>query len=279
MLRSVGIPARMVNGFKGGDWNDYAQVLNVRQKHAHSWVEAYLGDDHAGQPIWITLDPTPGIERDRVVAGVGGFASNFRQITDLIRYIWVFYIVGYNADRQRRILYDPIMKLAREARSGFQIMGKVLREAAADLLTFQNVGQFISIRGFFVSFTILLLLVAVFRALLWCLGRFLRWFRGPVEDTTQLTAGEVFYRRLVQLLAGFELKRASTETQQEFAHRAEQSLKKHGSITEKVADVPRQVVQAFYRVRFGHRDLAPGALRDLELRLDALEASLRASRE
>jgi transglutaminase-like putative cysteine protease len=279
MLRSVGIPARVVNGFKGGDWNDYAQVLNVRQKHAHSWVEAYLGDDPAGLPIWITLDPTPGIERDRLVASVGGFASNFRQITDLIRYIWVFYIVGYNADRQRRILYDPIAKLAREARSGFQIMGKVIREAAADLLTFQNVGQFISIRGFFVSFTLLLLLVAIFRALLWCLGRFLRWFRGPAEDTAQLTAGEVFYRRLAQLLAGFELKRASTETQQEFAHRAEQTLRKHGSITEKVADVPRQVVQAFYRVRFGHRDLAPGALRELEVRLDALEASLRAFRE
>ena len=50
LLRSVGIPARMVNGFKGGDWNDLAQVLYVRQKHAHSWVEAYLGDDARRPP-------------------------------------------------------------------------------------------------------------------------------------------------------------------------------------------------------------------------------------
>ncbi len=279
MLRSVGIPARMVNGFKGGDWNDFAQVMNVRQKHAHSWVEAYVGEDSEGHPLWRTLDPTPGLERDRLVARVGGFSSNFRQLTDLVRYIWVFYIVGYNADRQRRVLYDPMMKLAGEARSGFQIMGKVLREAAADLLTFQNVGQFISIRGFFVSFTILLFLVAVVRGLIWCVNRCLRWFRGPVDDTTHLTAGEVFYRRLAQLLAGFELKRASAETQQEFAHRAEQILNQHGSITEHVADVPSLVVQAFYRIRFGHLDLAPGAMHDLEVRLDALEASLRASRE
>jgi hypothetical protein len=279
LLRSVGIPARMVNGFKGGDWNDFAQVMNVRQKHAHSWVEAYVGDDSEGHPLWLTLDPTPGLERDRSVARVGGFSSNFRQLTDLVRYIWVFYIVGYNADRQRRILYEPMLKLAREARSGFQIMGKVIREAAADLLTFQNVGQFISIRGFFVSFTILLLLVAVVRGVIWCLTRCLRWFRGPVDDTTHLTAGEVFYRRLAQLLAGFELKRASAETQQEFAHRAEQILNQHGSITESVADVPHLVVQAFYRIRFGHLDLTPGAMHDLEVRLDALEASLRASRE
>ena len=43
LLRSIDIPARMVNGFKGGDWNELAQVMNVRQKHAHSWVEAYIG--------------------------------------------------------------------------------------------------------------------------------------------------------------------------------------------------------------------------------------------
>ena len=38
LLRSIDIPARMVNGFKGGDWNELAQSMNVRQKHAHSWV-------------------------------------------------------------------------------------------------------------------------------------------------------------------------------------------------------------------------------------------------
>ena len=35
----------MVNGFKGGDWNELTQSMNVRQKHAHSWVEAYIGQD------------------------------------------------------------------------------------------------------------------------------------------------------------------------------------------------------------------------------------------
>ncbi|HMB07281.1 MAG TPA: DUF3488 and transglutaminase-like domain-containing protein, partial [Isosphaeraceae bacterium] len=151
LLRSVGIPARMVNGFKGGDWNEIARVLNVRRKHAHSWVEAYLGADPEGQPIWLTLDPTPGSERDRLVAGAGGFASNFRRLTDLIRHVWVFFIVGYDADRQRLILYDPIMGLAREARRGFRIMGEALRDATADLFTFRDLDQFISIRGLFVS--------------------------------------------------------------------------------------------------------------------------------
>ena len=43
LLRSVNIPSRVVNGFKGGDWNELTETLNVRQKHAHSWVEAFVG--------------------------------------------------------------------------------------------------------------------------------------------------------------------------------------------------------------------------------------------
>ena len=48
LLRSVDIRSRIVNGFKGGDWNDLTETLNVRQKHAHSWVEAYAGHRRPG---------------------------------------------------------------------------------------------------------------------------------------------------------------------------------------------------------------------------------------
>ena len=68
LLRSIDIPARMVNGFKGGDWNDLTQTMNVREKHAHSWVEAYggLGPAHAtglDQPRPDALLRTRGVDR------------------------------------------------------------------------------------------------------------------------------------------------------------------------------------------------------------------------
>ena len=61
-------PARMVNGFKGGDWNDLTQTMNVRQKHAHSWVEAYIGLDagerpRSGSPSTPLRRPTRGVGR------------------------------------------------------------------------------------------------------------------------------------------------------------------------------------------------------------------------
>ena len=71
LLRSIDIPTRVVNGFKGGDWNDLTQSMNVRQKHAHSWVEAYVGHDAQNSPIWITLDATPVVDRDESVAAGG----------------------------------------------------------------------------------------------------------------------------------------------------------------------------------------------------------------
>ena len=64
------------------------------------------GDNRTAR--WISLDPTPGTSRDESVAQVGGMVGKVRPLTDLLRYIWVFYILGYDSSRQNRLLYDPL---------------------------------------------------------------------------------------------------------------------------------------------------------------------------
>ena len=300
MLRSVGIPSRMVNGFKGGDWNGLAQIVSVRQKHAHSWVEAYLGehriarpidsrgeanrgatenpDEH--QPIWLALDPTPSLERERSVAQVGGLARRIRPLTDLIRYVWVFYIVGYDAERQNRLIYGPIRAVALYAKDGFALMGesgRAVRNRLLQWLHFPTTRSFFSVRGFLVSFAALCL-VYLTGLLLYRLCRRL-WVRfvGDGPDPATLAPGASQYRRLALLLADYGLERPPAETQDEFARRATVFLTGRGSRTEPVADVPRLVVEAFYCARFGHRDLPALLVANLESRLDALEQTLRAS--
>lgn len=54
MLRTLGIPARMINGFRFGEYNDWGDYFIVRQSDAHSWVEAYLPGSG-----WVEFDPTP----------------------------------------------------------------------------------------------------------------------------------------------------------------------------------------------------------------------------
>jgi hypothetical protein len=275
LLRSIGIPSRVVNGFKGGDWNELTETLNVRQKHAHSWVEAYIGNATDRAPIWITLDPTPAEERQESIAQVGGLAGAFRPFTDVVRHVWLFYVVGFDGERQDRLLYAPMRAVLREVREQYARLGALLKRIFTNLFHFRNVNALISVRGFFVTFFVGLFLVGIARLALFLAKRFLRWLRGPTLDVTSLTAGSLFYRRLAQLLATYDLERNPAETQSEFARRAHTFLTGRGPLTQPVADVPQQVVDAFYRVRFGHLDIEPDSLAALDLRLDALETSLK----
>lgn len=54
MLRSLGVPARVAIGYKGGSWNEDDRSYLVRAYMAHSWVEAYFIDYG-----WVTFDPSP----------------------------------------------------------------------------------------------------------------------------------------------------------------------------------------------------------------------------
>src|SRR5262249_29888870 len=53
LLRTRGVPARVVNGFVGGEPDPETGWIRVRRYHAHSWVEVHDGG-------WWIVDPTPG---------------------------------------------------------------------------------------------------------------------------------------------------------------------------------------------------------------------------
>ncbi len=205
---------------------------------------------------------------------MGGIAGNFRTITDLIRHVWVFYIVGYDGERQSRLLYTPMRQMITWAKEKYFELGRMIRKGLAVLFQFENIGAFISIRGFIVTFLAGCLLAGLGHLAMRAGRRLLRWLRGPGDDATSLTAGILFYRRLAQVLSRLELHRTPAETQGEFAARAGKFLSGQGPPSMSVADVPQQVVDAFYRVRFGHLDLEPASLEELDARLDSLEASL-----
>jgi transglutaminase-like putative cysteine protease len=284
MLRTAGIPARMINGFKGGDYNNLAGMLYVRQKHAHSWAEALVGRGRAGvanptntlgDPLWLTLDPTPSRQREEVVAQVGGLSSRFRLFSDTVRYIWVFYIIGFDADRQERLIYGPIRALVRDAMQGFGVMRDVLGRFVRWLTDFPSVSSFFSVRGFFVSVFSLLLLVGLARLALWLDGRYgWRRRRGAAAEA-ELASGVQMYRRLVALLESLGLRRPPAETPREFARRAGELLAARGPDERHLAALPADVVASYYGVRYGARPIPPETLEDIEARLDAMEAALR----
>ena len=280
LLRSVDIPSRVVNGFKGGDWNDLASVIYVRQKHAHSWVEALRPVKDARHPEWFTLDPTPAAEREESVALVGGdLGKRVRPLSDYLRYIWVFYIVGFNADRQRRLLYDPIRALIDQASQGFRVMGAWLEQAATLLLRARDLRSFFTWQGFVIGTVAVALVAGPIAVGWWLVRRLTRRGRARSAEVDELAVGVAFYRRLSTLLAAVGLERPPAETPREFARRAAAFLDARGPSALDLAAVPAEVVDAYYRVRYGLESFDPEALHALESRLDALEAGLLPSGE
>ncbi len=65
MARAAGIPARVVAGYQGGDWNPLGGYLIVRQSHAHAWSEVWLPDRG-----WTRVDPTAAVAPERVERGI-----------------------------------------------------------------------------------------------------------------------------------------------------------------------------------------------------------------
>lgn len=96
LLRAVDVPTRNVDGFLGGEWNEYAGYVAVRAGDAHSWVEVYIGGD-AG---WITFDPTPAGSADALGPGGDGLLDRLRRLADTLRFKWFKWVIDYDLDRQ-----------------------------------------------------------------------------------------------------------------------------------------------------------------------------------
>lgn len=54
LLRLGGVPARIVTGYRGGDWNPWIRSITVRDSDAHAWIEAW----DAATQRWLRFDPT-----------------------------------------------------------------------------------------------------------------------------------------------------------------------------------------------------------------------------
>jgi transglutaminase-like putative cysteine protease len=112
MMRSVGIPTRIVLGYQGGEVNPLGGHLIVRQSDAHAWTEIWL--DGIG---WQRVDPTAAVAPERIdigasdaaFEGIGeswGFSAPSRwmhQATmawDAINAKWNAWILGYGPETQ-----------------------------------------------------------------------------------------------------------------------------------------------------------------------------------
>jgi hypothetical protein len=182
MLRSEGIPSRVVAGFQRGEWNPYGRYFMVRLSDAHSWVEAYI--EGRG---WVTFDPSPRAEP--AAEAMPGPVSLY---LDAARMRWYRYVINWSLSDQVH-LASTVHRQATDLRLGLSWPRA------------RRVSPTLGLAGG----------VAAALALGWLLRRPGRPRGGPGPAPVT----PAFYERALRLLARRGLAPAGAETARQFASR------------------------------------------------------------
>jgi hypothetical protein len=288
MLRSQGIPARMIVGYKGGEFNYVGNYFVVRQRNAHAWVEAYvkpeeIPDDaicpeerHAGGG-WLRLDPTPSVENTAQVEQ-RSVVDRVGKSLDYARWLWSDYVLRLTSGRQQAAILRPLA-LDQELPLAGLIDADAWRRLARRAAGLDAPDDAPSDSRWFGGSAALLAL-----GLLYGLYQLVR-FVGPrlaqtvrirrSRDTRGACPTSAFYQRLELILGWIGLHRGPGQTQREFARQAARLLAATPDHAP-VAAIPEAVVQAFYQVRFGDSTLDPQQDAAVTAQLEQLERILSA---
>jgi transglutaminase-like putative cysteine protease len=121
LMRASGVPARLVTGYLGGEYNKQSGHLSIYQYDAHAWAEIWVKDKG-----WVRVDPTAAVNPERVESGLSqilqqdAFFNNdllnlhrykhlalintFRLQLDALDYQWTRLVLGYSSKRQYDLL-------------------------------------------------------------------------------------------------------------------------------------------------------------------------------
>jgi transglutaminase-like putative cysteine protease len=109
LMRAAGIPARVVGGYQGGDWNPLGGYLIVRQSHAHAWSEVWLPESG-----WTRVDPTGAVAPERIERGIeASFPDEELLPGGLMRDSDFFWQVGMAWDNVNALWNDWVVKFDR----------------------------------------------------------------------------------------------------------------------------------------------------------------------
>lgn len=270
MLRAVGVPSRVVTGFKGGFYGSPGGYYEVQQRHAHSWVEAFVDDE------WITLDGTPSVARNALVQSLGH--RNLWQVAnDFFSGTWSTYVVNMNAQRQDESVYGPLQAALRGgwasvATSRLSSLWDSLRESRAIVASPK---RWFSAEGGATAFAWLVILVAFF-ALIRGIGWLAKAARRGARHRQRRLSRVEFLERFVKLLAAQGIHWQDGETPREFAQTSQGLLADRLSRC-KLSTFPTDLAELYYRVRFGDQPLSATESTALNSKLADLEKLLNGS--
>jgi hypothetical protein len=209
MLRHLGIPARLVNGFRAGEYNGLGDNYVVRQYDAHSWVEAYF------PPYgWVEFDPTPP-DPQRGRATVIRLISN---IVDAVDLWWWEGVVNYDFSRQYGMMSDLRSRLDGFGSSMKAYLTYLFEAGLRWISWIRSPASLLRLQKSWLFWTPCILVTVLLLVRPWR-RRFIGLTRrGLFRRNARLVAGS-FYTEATELLKSHGLKRNRGETPLEFVRK------------------------------------------------------------
>ena len=291
MLRHQGIPARLVVGYCGGEYNQLSSTFIIRASHAHAWVEAYLRPEDCSESMidaglagpggaWQIVESTPAMANAVV-------EDSSDEAMDLARNAWEDYVIGNDSSTDASGARSPVYGWLRHL--NLEWWGEKIRRFEATInrpaikYGFPAGLGFLSLLFFLRSYFLpgkddaerkkagfFRRLVA--KAVSFVSPDLAKWMIGKRQGNAV-----AFYQKMEQILASHDLFREPNQTHREFA----------GVVSETFADHPKSdfiqttvatVTQRFNQVRFGNTKFDEATTAKLHDELADLKATLATSK-
>ncbi|HXM64050.1 MAG TPA: DUF3488 and transglutaminase-like domain-containing protein [Terriglobales bacterium] len=205
MLRTLGIPSRVVNGFRTGEFNDLTSQYLVRGSNAHSWVEAYFPGYG-----WISFDPTPAAPMQMHTGWSRGMLY-----VDALASFWREWVINYDAGHQynlgRTATRNSLEWLQRARIWARRHHEALLNAARRTSRTVSDSPVKWSLAGAVIA---LLLLLAANAGRLWRALRSRRLAARPEKSPS--LAATIWYERMTRMLARRGWNKTPAHTPKEF---------------------------------------------------------------
>jgi transglutaminase-like putative cysteine protease len=247
MLRTVGIPSRIVTGFRGGELNNLTGSYIIRARDAHAWVEAYIPNWG-----WLAFDPTPAGDT------LPTRWSKLQLFLDAASEFWRDWVVNYDFTHQRVLTIATISRSRQAGDSARQMLAsiyprmlgiarKVIRNVYRHPRPYQAAG---------LAFVALVICVALG-------GQFTRWLNRRVlvakPERSPKHAATVLYEKMARTTRRRGWPRAPNQTPEEFA-----SIIGHAGVRAAVEKFTTHYERARYADSASDAALLPELLRQVQ---------------
>ncbi|MDQ6760426.1 MAG: DUF3488 and transglutaminase-like domain-containing protein [Acidobacteriota bacterium] len=252
MLRTIGIPSRVVTGFLGGMYNPISGWQIIRASDAHSWVEAYI--PRLG---WTTFDPTPTDTRAVTPSMLGRLGL----YVDAAEVFWQDWVINYSLDSQL-LLASRMEQSGRSLRmSWIEDLENSWPAWKSKASTFGWVYALLLIPG-----AVLLVLTARYGSTGAYRLRSFRRIRSVKRGQVHRSDATLLYERMLKTLRRRGIEKSASLTPSEFAE-----VLSEPALSSMVADI----TSAYNELRFGGKPEAGMRMMEVLRRLERHESPAR----